>query len=157
MIFGIIWAAAAVIAWTVLLIADRRKKPAEKDVVYLPGSLFAVGTLLLAGGSAAAVYGAVSGKWLILPFGAVICLLGVAAMLCRINQRITAASDNEFVYTSFLGRKRRYTFDDVVDVRVNPDSYTVFMKKGKMHVETLAHKNGKFMEKLLSLPGDEIK
>jgi len=150
MVTGIIWAAATAVVWAALFAADFKNKPTERDVVYLPASLFAVGSVLLFAGSAAAVYGAVSGKWLIVPFGAIFDLVGIAAILCRINQRTALAEGESFTYTTFLGRKRTYMPSDVVDVRRNQDSYTIVMKRGKIHVENMARVNEKFIKTLIS-------
>ena len=65
-------------------------------------------------------------------------LLGVGALLCWRNQTIQMLSDDEFEYSTFLGNKKLYRFDDIVALRRNKDSMTLMLKNGKVHIESNA-------------------
>lgn len=63
--------------------------------------------------------------------------LGVAAWLCWKNQTIKIISDEQFEYTTFLGKTTLYRFSDIKEVRINQDSWTLILTNGKVHIESM--------------------
>ena len=47
-------------------------------------------------------------------------------------------SDEEFQYSTFLGNKKIYRFDQITALRKNRDSLTLFLGKNKVHIESSA-------------------
>lgn len=74
--------------------------------------------------------------WAILDF----CLLasGVAVIMLWKNEWIEILNDEEFVHSTFFGKKTRYHFSDVREIKRNSDSITVIMSNGKIHIENVA-------------------
>lgn len=108
--------------------------------MYLPTWLLAFGIVLLAIGTALCILFAASIFTSIgaLVFG-ILCLGGgVLAYLCWKNQKIRILSDEEFEYTTFLGSKRNYYFKDIIGLKQNQDSMTLFVGEGKVHMESCA-------------------
>ncbi len=70
--------------------------------------------------------------------GVLLCAgLGIAAWLCWKNQTIRIIDDEKFEYTTFLGKTTVYHFSDIKELRVNQDSWTLFLKNGKVHIESI--------------------
>ena len=68
-----------------------------------------------------------------------VCLiLGISLFLCWRNQKITVLSDETFEYSTFLGKKTVYRFDEIKGIRKNSDSMTMFVGDGKVHIESAA-------------------
>ena len=63
--------------------------------------------------------------------------LGIAAWLCWKNQTIRIIDDEKFEYTTFLGKTTVYHFSDIKELRVNQDSWTLFLTNGKVHIESI--------------------
>lgn len=63
--------------------------------------------------------------------------LGIAAWLCWKNQTIKIVGENQFEYTTFLGKTTVYRFSDIKELRVNQDSLTLILTKGKVHIESM--------------------
>jgi hypothetical protein len=80
--------------------------------------------------------------------GVMVSLVGIAAMLCQLNQKTTMTSSSTFEYTTFLGNIREYHFSDVVGVQPHADSLTILMNSGKIHVESMAVINEDFVDRL---------
>lgn len=76
--------------------------------------------------------------WVYLIFAAAFLLIAIFILLCYRNQRIYILSDEEFQYTTFLGNKKIYKFDDITALRKNRDSLTLFVGKNKVHIESSA-------------------
>lgn len=69
--------------------------------------------------------------------GAVVCLgLGIMALLCWKNQNIVVLSDESFEYSTFLGNKKEYRFQDITGLKQNNDSMTLFVGNEKVHIES---------------------
>lgn len=79
-------------------------------------------------------------------------LLGALAIICWKNQTIRVIDDKKFEYTTFLGKKTVYYFDEIKEVRRNSDSMTLFVGDGKVHIESCAV----MTERLMSLLNDSL-
>lgn len=118
---------------------------AEKADMHLPIKIAAFGLALLIGGFICIATFIANHEWGLL-IGAAICfLLGIAAILCYKNQRIYVLSDEEFQYSTFLGNKTVYRFNEIVSLRPNNDSITLFVGGGKVHIESSAILSERFM------------
>ena len=81
--------------------------------------------------------------------GAVIGIaLGVLALLCWKNQSIVVLSDSTFEYTTFLGNKKLYCFQDITGFKKNGDSTTLFVGSEKVHIESCAVLSEKLIERI---------
>lgn len=81
--------------------------------------------------------------------GAVICLgFGVAAILCWKNQWAEMINDDEFVYSTMFGRKIKYRFADIKDIKQNSDSMTLLLENGKVHIESGAFISDRFVDRI---------
>ena len=108
--------------------------------MYLPTWLLAFGIILLAVGTALSILVVTSIIQNIgMLFLGIACLVGgVLAYLCWKNQKIRVISDEEFEYTTFTGSKRNYYFKDIIGLKKNQDSMTLFVGDGKVHMESCA-------------------
>ena len=79
-------------------------------------------------------------------------LLGALAIICWKNQTIRVIDDKKFEYTTFLGKKTLYYFDEIKGMRRNSDSMTLFVGDGKLHIESCAV----MTERLVSLLNDAL-
>ena len=106
--------------------------------MYLPERLLAMALILLAGGTACAIYAVIShAVW------AVVCavlgvVLGLAALLCWKNQAIHVLSEEQFTYTTMFGNTHTYAFSDIQGLRKNQDSMTLLVAGKKVHIESMA-------------------
>ena len=73
---------------------------------------------------------------------------GIAAWLCWKNQSIRIVDENRFEYTTFLGKKTIYYFSDIKELRVNQDSFTLFVGNGKVHIESIVNISQKLYDKI---------
>lgn len=73
---------------------------------------------------------------------AVFLFIFVGILLCYRNQRIYVLSDEEFLYSTFLGNKHTYKFSDIEMIKGHKDSMTMYVHKGeklcKVHIEASA-------------------
>jgi len=74
--------------------------------------------------------------------------LGIAAWLCWKNQTIRIISENQFEYTTFLGKTTVYRFSDIKELRVNQDSMTLILANGKVHIESMVHMSETLVNKI---------
>ena len=89
-----------------------------------------------------------------IPIIALALIFGVIAILCWRNQTVRIIDEDEFEYTTFLGRKKRYRIADITRLRRNTDSMTMFVGRKKVHIETAAIKSERFMKMINPfLPG----
>ena len=116
--------------------------------LYLPIWLLAFALVLLAVGVSMELY-------LFLHFSvgasavAVICLvLGIAALLCWKNQTVQMLSEETFEYSTFLGNKTVYRFDEIRGIKKNSDSLTLYVGEGKVHIESCAIISDRFTERI---------
>jgi len=106
--------------------------------MYLPIWLLAFSMLLMVGGVVLGIYAVIqsAGVAAVIAVGAI--LLGVLALLCWKNQTITMLPNDSFEYSTFLGKKKIYRFDQIRGLRRNKDSMTLFLEGGKVHMESTA-------------------
>lgn len=103
--------------------------------MYLPLWLLAFAVALFVLGAGLGIFAAVAGS-VAAVIGAVCSLvLGVVALLCWKNQTIQVLPNDSFEYTTFLGNKKVYRFDQIKGLRRNQDSMTLFVGDGKVHIE----------------------
>ena len=128
------------------------KKGQEADL-YLPNRLLARGAAMLIAGVGMAVSAAArpAHQYTVLLYigGAAAVLFGVAALMCWKNQKVYIISDEEFTYTTFLGRTYTYRFDEIEALKRNKDSLTLVLKYGKVHIESMAVMSDRFKEKII--------
>lgn len=106
--------------------------------MYFPEKLLAFG---VAGILASLVSGAVyifQREIMLLVMTVIFLPIGILAIICWRNQSITITSDNTFEYKTFLGNIHEYHFSDITDLKINSDSYTLFIGKNKVHIEAMA-------------------
>ncbi len=106
--------------------------------MYLPFFVLALGGILIILAIAALIY-----YFVVFQIGFIIAALilgslGICAVACWKNQTIEVISDEEFVYTTFLGNAYTYRFDDIIGIRNNSDSSTLFVGDKKVHIENCA-------------------
>lgn len=108
--------------------------------MYLPLWLLAFSMVLMVGGVMLEIYAAIHAKMAIIaaPCGIGAIVLGIAALYCWKNQTITMLDEDTFEYSTFLGNKKIYRFDQIVGLRKNNDSMTLLMDSGKVHIEFCA-------------------
>ena len=73
----------------------------------------------------------------------------IGITLCYRNQRIYILSEEEFQYSTFLGNKRVYRFDQIKALRKNHDSLTLFVADGKVHIESSAVLSDRLKAKII--------
>lgn len=113
--------------------------------MYLPSWLRAFGLVLLAAGTAAFIFSFIVHHLVLLFLGVGILCLGVLACLCWHNQKARVISDQEFEYTTFLGKSHRYYFRDITGLRKNSDSMTLYVADSKVHIESCAILSERFV------------
>ena len=74
--------------------------------------------------------------------------LGIAAWLCWKNQTIRIIDDDTFEYTTFLGKTIIYHFSDIKNLRTNPDSLTLILTNGKVHIESMVFMSDALFNKI---------
>ena len=111
---------------------------APRADMYLPNRLLAGALILLLGGLGGGVYCCFRFQVWVLLAAVAAFAVGVGALLCWRNQTIRMISDTEFVYTTFLGNRRSYTFSQITAMRRNRDSVTLFLGEEKVHIESMA-------------------
>ena len=116
--------------------------------MFLPGWLNGFGIFLDIVAVALLVATFITQTWA-LAIGFVIAgLLGVAATLCWKNQTIRIIDEDTFEYSTFLGKKIRYRFAEIKELRVNQDSMTLFVGNGKVHIEAMVVISQELMDKI---------
>ena len=107
--------------------------------MYLPDFLKYFGFFLDAISLAFLIGAVITQAWGLI-IGALICSgLGIAAWLCWKNQTIRMISEDQFEYTTFLGKTTVYRFSDIKELRVNQDSMTLILNNGKVHIESMVY------------------
>ena len=116
--------------------------------MYLPIWLLAFSFVLIA-------FGIGLGVWTVLYFSvgtaiaAACCLLlGAAALLCWKNQTIQMLLNDSFEYTTFLGNKKLYRFNQIRGLKRNSDSMTLLVGEEKVHIESCAVLSERLVERI---------
>ncbi len=127
--------------------------------MFLPVWLLAMGMALVALGAGALIVSLIIppsvAAIIVAAAGLAMVLFGAAALLCWRNQTIVMLSEDEFEYTTFLGSKRVYRFDDITHMRVKQDSLTLFVRGDKVHIESSAIMSRRLITRLDIALGDE--
>ena len=116
--------------------------------MYLPERLLAMAIVFMIMAIGAAVVGVVQGElgWYIAAVA--MAVMSVSACLCWRNQKVFMLSDETFTYTTMFGKTIEYRFEDVVALRRNKDSYTLILKTGKVHIESMAVVSERFAQRI---------
>ena len=121
-----------------LILGEAYSEDEPRADMFLPLWLLAFAIVMLVAGVAVGIYAAVELS-VGAVVGAVVCLgLGIMALLCWKNQSIVVLSDESFEYSTFLGNKKEYRFQDITDLKQNNDSMTLFVGNEKVHIESCA-------------------
>ncbi len=116
--------------------------------MYLPLWLLAMGLVLCTGALGVIIFSVISFRWLWCGLGALAMLIGILAILCWKNQTVVVISEEEFVYTTFLGNKKTYRFDRIKRLVKHNDSMTLYVGDGKVHMESSALVTKRFSAKI---------
>ncbi|MGN0517624.1 MAG: DUF6560 family protein [Acutalibacteraceae bacterium] len=123
----------------------------DKDMradMYLPIWILSFGVILIVAGIVVGIY-AVFHFSVAAVIGVVCCLgLGVAALMCWKNQTIKILSNDSFEYSTFLGNKKIYYFNQITSLRMNNDSMTLFVGGDKVHIESCAILSERFVQRV---------
>lgn len=106
--------------------------------MFMPDRLLAMALVMLAGGTACAIYVVLRFSVLAVIFAAVGILFGVFALICWKNQTIRMISDEQFTYTTMFGNTKTYLFSEIQGLRKNQDSMTLLVAGQKVHIESMA-------------------
>ena len=121
-----------------LILGEAYSEDEPRADMFLPLWLLAFAIIMLVAGVAVGIYAAVELS-VGAVVGSVVCLgLGIMALLCWKNQSIVVLSDESFEYSTFLGNKKEYRFQDITGLKQNNDSMTLFVGDEKVHIESCA-------------------
>ena len=125
---------------TILLKLIKKVKISDKPRadLYLPDWLLIMGIILIGSGVGMFGYSLFNFEFMIILTGIAAILLGIIACMCWKNQTIRIISTTQFEYTTFLGNKRTYFFNQIQGVKKNSDSITLFVNNEKVHIESCA-------------------
>lgn len=115
---------------------------ADKDM-QLPFWVGVMGAILMVAGFGSIFAGFVTSPgW----YAAALLLvpLGFGAILCWQNQWVELGENGEMTYSTFLGRQKHYHVNQIRGIRVNPDSMTLLLEDGKIHIESVAILSDRF-------------
>lgn len=84
-------------------------------------------------------------------------LVGLAAFLSWKNQWIVIENEDEFTYSTMFGRKHRYRFSDIQEIKQNADSKTLILENGKVHIEAMAIVSDQFYAKIYEHLGQSLR
>ena len=135
-----------IVKLTEKLVSALGLKENEEYDVHLPPFLLAFGIILLAAAVGLAVAFFFVFMPILLVIAAIALVLGVSAFMCYRNQKIRVISDEEFEYTTFLGNTYVCRFSDIVAIRRNNDSLTVYVGNRKVHIESIAVVSERFAD-----------
>ena len=116
--------------------------------MFLPVKVLSLAPVMLIAGVVFAVIAAINGTTALAVLAPICIILGVAALLCWRNQKIVMLSDDEFEYSTFLGKKTVYRFDEIKMLRRNKDSMTLYVGEGKVHMESSAIFTERLLERI---------
>ena len=103
-----------------------------KDM-YLPDKIRDLGVALLAGAGACVIWSLVSSYYVLVIAGICQGECGISLLEKSVAEMV---SDEEFIYSTMFGRKTKYCFSEIVGLVEHKDSMTLYMKKGKVHIES---------------------
>lgn len=118
----------------------------KKDM-YLPKWVCVLGSVFLIGAAVCLICSFTISVYALLGF--VVCLcIGIAAVLCWKNQWAEMINDHEFIYSTMFGKKTKYRFSAIRNLKQNSDSVTLYFDNGKIHIESCAIISEEFAEKI---------
>ena len=130
-----------------IIIPEECKTTPRADM-FLPNWLMGFGVFLDVAALACFIIAFATQVWGLIIGFVILGLLGIAAWLCWKNQAIKIIDESKFEYTTFLGNKTIYYFSEIKKLRVNQDSFTLFVGNGKVHIEFIANISQRFMDKI---------
>ena len=130
-------------------IIDSKKsgQPLRADM-FLPNWLMGFGVVLYVAAAAFLAAACVTGNWTLLIGVGGAGVLGIFAHLCWKNQTIRILSESTFEYTTMFGKTTVYAFSAIKGIRVNEDSFTMFVGDGKVHIESIAILSQRLFDKI---------
>jgi len=120
------------------LLGEKESISGVRADMFLPVWILGFGTILLCGAVGSFAVAFIVKKYTIIVASVILLFLGILAILCWKNQTIRILDEERFEYTTFLGNKRVYYFSDIIGIRRNKDSMTLFVGDGKVHIENNA-------------------
>ena len=111
---------------------------AEKADMHLPTRMLGLGLSALVAFFVLIARYITTDEWFYIVLGIFFLFIFIGILLCYKNQRIYIISDEEFVYSTMFGKKKTYRFDQIIALRKNHDSLTLFVGGGKVHIESSA-------------------
>lgn len=121
---------------------------APRADMYLPIKILSLCPVLFIAGIVFAVMAVLKNTPVLAVLSPICIILAVAALLCWRNQKIEMLSDDEFEYSTFLGKKTIYRFDEIKSLRKNRDSMTLYVGYGKVHIESGAILTERLIERI---------
>lgn len=118
----------------------------EKDM-YLPKWVCNLGIVFLSVGSVCFVCMFTVSLYFIIGAAPLLCL-GIAAVLCWKNQWAVVLNEYVFIYSTMFGNQHEYRFSEIKGLKQNTDSFTLYLKNGKVHIEACAIISDRFIDKV---------
>lgn len=144
-------AAVVAVAGIIYFVVRFVKTPLTPEcVVYMPKWMFFFGMAMYVIGAVFLIVLCAEKKWFQAIPGIGFMIFGAIAMACQLNQRAVKLTDGTYVYSTMFGKKKHFSADDRIGMRYNSDSVTVFLKNGKIHIESLAQISDDFRKNFLS-------
>ena len=121
----------------------------RKDM-HMQGFVGVLGLLLVIAGIVLAV---LAGMQILVPVNtgvaaAVCVLMGLAALMCWKNVWAEMLNDEEFVYSSMLGKKQAYRFADVLEIKRAGDTRLLVLKDATLRIEIGTVFSDRFLHRL---------
>ena len=115
----------------------------------MPGWYLVMGLLAAAFGLMAGIVSVVLRlSALLIVLAAACLLLGIAALLCWKNQSIQMLSDDSFIYTTILGKKTVYRFDQIKSIKRGGGSTVLLMGAEKVSFDSTALLSARLKQRL---------
>ena len=123
-------------------------KDQEIADMYQSPRVLAISIIALILGIGLGVYAVVK-MHLLAAAGAAVCIVpGIGAFMCWRNQKIFMITDEIFCYRTFLGNDHEYRFSQIRKAIQNPDSITLVLETGKVHIESSAILSPRLVERI---------
>ena len=125
--------------------ADYEKPRAD---MFLPLWLLVMGIILVVGSLCTITYFMFYFNITWIAVCCALLVLGMAAVLCWANQKIYVLDGFTFEYITMFGHKKVYNFYQITSIKVNNDSFTLYLGNEKIHIESCARMSGRLIEKI---------
>ena len=106
--------------------------------MYLPVKILAMSLMLLVFGLGLGILAVIRQSLAATVIAILFLPMGVVAFLCWRNQGIMMLSNEVFVYRTFLGKEKVYTFRKIRGIVHHRDSKTLYVGNDKIHLESSA-------------------